>query len=155
MNLAALTSPPRCFEHRRNFQDIDQVSLHIFQVLFGRIECFTLSGHGKTVLQSLDVLKSLYETTRQVSREASWVLNILPGSGIDPDTVGPILDSLLPHGLQEIHLSGGSWIESGMEFRKEGMGMGEWAIWSTNEEKVRRVRQVTDATTTIDSERQR
>jgi len=103
------------------------------------------SGHGQTVLQSLDVLKSLYEATRQASEKTPWILIILPGSGVGPDTVGPIVDALLPHGLQEIHLSGGGWIESKMKFRKEGMAMGEWAVWNTNEERVRQVRRTVDA----------
>ena len=50
--------------------------------------------------------------------------------------------------MEEIHLSGGGWIESEMKYRPEGMGMGvgagEWGIWRTREEVVREVRRIAD-----------
>jgi copper homeostasis protein len=49
----------------------------------------------------------------------------------------------------EIHLSGGSWLESRMLHKHDGMGMGvgenEWHVWETSEGKVRDVRQFVDA----------
>ena len=62
---------------------------------------------------------------------------ILVGSGINPRTVGPLLNELLPCGLREVHLSGGGWTPSNTEFRRKGMDMGvggdgEWAIWLEN-----------------------
>ena len=74
---------------------------------------------------------------------------ILVGSGVNARTVGPLLKELLPCGLREIHLSGGGWVPSEMEFRREGMGMGvggdgEWGVWRTDEEKIREVRRLVD-----------
>ncbi|KAJ7754946.1 copper homeostasis CutC domain-containing protein [Mycena maculata] len=110
----------------------------------GGVSRILTSGHGQTVLQSLDTLKQLCQTTRKLTEDLPWVLRILPGSGINPETVGPVLDALLPFGLLEIHLSGGSWVESGMVHRQGGLGMGvgenEWKVWETSEAKVREVR---------------
>ena len=74
---------------------------------------------------------------------------VLVGSGVNPRTVGPLLAELLPCGLREVHLSGGSWLPGEMEFRREGMGMGvgvdgEWGVWRTSEESVRDVRRQVD-----------
>ena len=74
----------------------------------------------------------------------------MPGSGINATTVGPIVDSLLPLGVREIHLSGARWVEGDAVFRREGMGMGagttqEWRVWLTDEEIVRKVRGIVDA----------
>jgi copper homeostasis protein len=60
-----------------------------------------------------------------------------------------VLGTLLPYGLQEIHLSGGSWIEGEMAYKREGMGMGvgkgEWGVWRTSEQQIREVRLIADA----------
>lgn len=87
--------------------------------------------------------------TKELIEEEPWGLTILPGSGINPATVGPILDVLLPLGLQEIHLSGSRWIDGGMSFRRQGMGMGiggegEWGIWIVDGEKISEVREIAD-----------
>ncbi|KAJ7654838.1 copper homeostasis CutC domain-containing protein [Mycena rosella] len=111
-------------------------------ISIGGISRILTSGHGKTALDALP-------TTQKLAEELPWVLSILPGSGINSKTVGPILDALLPQGLMEIHLSGGSWVESGMLHRPDGLGMGvgesEWGVWETSEAKVKDVRQFADA----------
>ena len=61
---------------------------------------------------------------QKLLREAKRVLTILPGSGINPDTVGTLLDSLGSYGVKEIHLSAGEWVSGEMSFRRDGMGMG-------------------------------
>ncbi|KAJ7897201.1 copper homeostasis CutC domain-containing protein [Mycena olivaceomarginata] len=115
----------------------------------GGVSRILTSGHGPTALESLETLEVLCEKTQKLAQELPWVLNILPGSGINSDTVGPILDSLLPRGLMELHLSGGGWEESGMVHRHHGLGMGvgesEWSVWVTSEAKVRSVRRFADA----------
>lgn len=73
----------------------------------------------------------------------------MPGSGINSKTIRSILDALLPHGLEEVHLSGGRWIEGNMMHRPSDMGMGvsrevEWSIWRTVEGSVREVRRICD-----------
>jgi copper homeostasis protein len=82
----------------------------------------------------------------------------LPGSGINAETVGPLLDHLLPYGLKEIHLSAGAWIDNGAEYRKEGFGMGvgegEWGVWRTDEEKVREVKRIVEEKTRMFEDQQ-
>ncbi|KAJ7070727.1 copper homeostasis CutC domain-containing protein [Mycena amicta] len=99
------------------------------------------SGHGQTAPEALDALKSLCRLT-------TGGLSILPGSGINSETVRPVLDALLPLGIKELHLSGGGWVGGGMLYRRDNMGMGsgesEWSIWVTSEAKVRNVRHVAD-----------
>lgn len=111
------------------------------------------SGRGKTasLAESLEVLKELFRMNSVNEHESSWT-SILPGSGINPKTVGVVLDALLPLGLREIHLSAGGWVSSEMAHKPEGMGMGvggegEWGIWRTKEETVREVRRTVDAAT--------
>jgi copper homeostasis protein len=75
---------------------------------------------------------------------------ILPGSGINSITVRGVLDALLPKGLQQVHMSGGRWYHGPMLYRREGMGMGvggdgEWGVWRTDVEEVRRVRRLLDS----------
>jgi copper homeostasis protein len=93
---------------------------------------------------------SLFHTTKRIVGEEPWGLSILPGSGINAKTAEGILDILLPLGLREIHLSGASWIEGDMVYRRDGMGMGvggrgEWGTWTTSEQSVREVRVIADA----------
>ncbi|TFK77403.1 copper homeostasis protein cutC [Pluteus cervinus] len=107
------------------------------------------SGQARSVPEALITLEALYTTVYQLVDGEPWTLTILPGSGINPETIRPILDALLPCGLQEIHLSGGAWEDGGMKYRPEGMGMGvggqgEWGIWKTDENKIRRVRAIAD-----------
>lgn len=56
----------------------------------------------------------------------------------------------MPHGLREVHLSAGGWVPSEMEYRRLDMGMGvggdgEWGVWRTSEETVRKVREIVDS----------
>ena len=78
-----------------------------------------------------------------------WGLTIMPGSGIDSKTLPSLLETLLPLGLREVHLSGGKMVPSGMSFRRDGMGMGaggdgEWAVWCTQEDEVLKVKAIAD-----------
>ncbi|KAJ7610804.1 copper homeostasis CutC domain-containing protein [Roridomyces roridus] len=114
----------------------------------GGVSRILTSGHGPTVVESLDTLKGVCQSTQKLAKDLPWVLSILPGSGINADTVGAVLDALLPLGVTEIHLSGGSWVESKMAHRPVGLGMGvgegEWSVWETSQDKVNRVRHIVD-----------
>ncbi|KAJ3994127.1 copper homeostasis CutC domain-containing protein [Lentinula boryana] len=115
----------------------------------GGISRILTSGQGKSASQSLEILASLLKATRN-SQDQSSSLTIMPGSGINPNTVGHVVNTLLPLGLSEIHLSGGSWMEGGMSFRREGMGMGvggkgNWGIWRTGEGVVKEVKAQVEA----------
>lgn len=71
-------------------------------------------------------------------------MGILPGSGINISTIPILCKALLSHGLREIHLSGGKWVDGCSAYRPDGMGMGEWSIWRTDEEAIRKVRDFVD-----------
>ncbi|KAF7337519.1 Copper homeostasis protein cutC [Mycena sanguinolenta] len=137
-----------CF-HRAFDMTRDPSEALVDVINIGGITRILTSGHGPTALGSLDTLKSLFEKTQTLAKELPWVLSILPGSGINAETVGPILDTLLSRGLMELHLSGGGWEGSGMVHRRDGLGMGvgesEWNVWVTSEAKVRSVRRFADA----------
>ncbi|KAL1757281.1 copper homeostasis CutC domain-containing protein [Schizophyllum commune] len=101
-------------------------------------------GHGPTAPGSIPVLRQLLN---RISDGTPWALSILPGSGISPDTAGEVLEALVPHGLTELHMSGGVWEEGTMDFRRPDMGMGagsEWGVWRTQADRVRAVRAIAD-----------
>lgn len=110
----------------------------------------SLSGHGKTAVSpsSLAQLKDLHHLAQVLSSENQRSISILPGSGINSNTVQILLAILVPLGLQEIHMSGGRWLESEMEYRREDMGLGTYDIWQTDEQTVAQVRQIVDKATT-------
>ena len=73
----------------------------------------------------------------------------MPGSGINQDTVTPVVQELLPKGLREIHLSSGKWRDSKMQVRREGMNFGasvehEWSVWGVDRKRLQRVRAAAD-----------
>ncbi|KAJ7103214.1 copper homeostasis CutC domain-containing protein [Mycena belliarum] len=140
----------RAFDMTR---DAEEALRDVMQI--GGVSRILTSGHGALALESITTLESLCQATQRLAAD----LSILPGSGINSGTVGPILDALLPLGVKEIHLSGGSWIESEMIHRRDGLGMGigegEWGIWETSELKVRAVRQSAEDAQSRFSERSR
>lgn len=102
------------------------------------------SGGCPSVLQSLVQLKELLAA-------APPHLTIMPGSGVSPSSVQELASHLIPHGLRDVHMSGGNWEPGHSRWRKPGMGMGiskerEWDVWSTSFEKVRAVRMILDST---------
>lgn len=73
----------------------------------------------------------------------------MPGSGIRADTAKGLLEPLVKYGLQEVHMSGGSWVPGEMVYRREGLGMGvggpsEWGIFRTNKEEIEGVKELID-----------
>ena len=97
----------------------------------------------------MPALQGLLQHASTLKEGRDKPLVILPGSGINPVTVGSLVQELLPWGLNEIHLSAGGWVPGAMEYRPGGMGMGvggegEWGIWRTSEEIVRQVRTIVD-----------
>jgi copper homeostasis protein len=136
--------------HPRRDTDLDKVSS--FSLAAGRLEksltlASTRSGQNISVPAGLHVLQELL----QRSQKSGPV--ILPGAGINPRTIRHVLDSLLPYGLKEVHMSGGKWVEGRMVHRPVGMGMGageenEWKVWMTDGDTVREVRSVADDSAT-------
>ncbi|KAG2062247.1 hypothetical protein BDR06DRAFT_924434 [Suillus hirtellus] len=106
------------------------------------------SGQGTTATSanSLDVLKDLLD----LAKHQDTRIEILPGSGINSSTVGALCQALLPHGLREVHMSGGHWTDGASVWRRDGMGMGvggasEWGIWRTNASAIRAVKDAIDS----------
>jgi copper homeostasis protein len=107
-----------------------------------------LSGQGTTAASadSLEVLRNLLD----IMKDHNPHIEVLPGSGINSSTVGALCEALLPHGLREVHMSGGHWIDGASNWRRAGMGMdiggtGEWGIWRTRESAVHAVREILDS----------
>ena len=74
----------------------------------------------------------------------------MPGSGIRADTAKDLLGPLVKYGLQEVHMSGGTWVPGKMVYRREGLGMGvggpsEWGIFRTNEDEIEGVKDLIDS----------
>lgn len=115
----------------------------------GGISRILTSGQGKAAHLALPMLEELFEEAKSLVEDEVWGLTLMPGSGINTKSVATVLESLLPRGLCEIHLSGGKWVEGEMEFKRAGMGMGSggegnWGIWVTQEDEIRGVREVVD-----------
>ncbi|TFK26645.1 copper homeostasis protein cutC [Coprinopsis marcescibilis] len=111
----------------------------------GGISRVLTSGHGQKVPQSLPVIERLFDVAKSLIEAEVWGLTVMPGSGINSKNITPVVEQLLPKGLREIHLSGGAWSRSTMQFQKDGMDMGcspehEWVIWKTKEKEIKRVR---------------
>ncbi|KAK0233605.1 CutC family-domain-containing protein [Armillaria fumosa] len=136
-----------CF-HRAFDMTRDHIEALRDIVNIGGISRILTSGYGKTVVDSIDTLVSLFRAAKRIAGN-SWPLTILPGSGVNADTIDSILVSLLPLGLEELHMSGGSWLDGEMQYRREALGMGvsaerEWAIWQTDGLKVGEIRAILD-----------
>ncbi|KAL4267930.1 Copper homeostasis protein cutC [Pleurotus pulmonarius] len=135
----------RAFDMTR---DADEALRDVLSI--GGVSRILTSGHsGTTAPSSIKTLKSLCADISNLTVDQPFPTTILPGSGVNPDTVGPLLRELLDVGVREVHLSGGTWHDSEMTHRREGFGMGvggagEWGIWTTEETKVRQVRVIAD-----------
>ncbi|KAI0800555.1 copper homeostasis CutC domain-containing protein [Fomes fomentarius] len=137
-----------CFHRAFDMSSQDVLSAHLDISSIPQITRILTSGQSPTApsTQALPKLRTLIRIASRMPAAA----RILVGSGVNARTVGPLLGELLPCGLREVHLSGGGWVSSAMEFRREGMGMGvggdgEWGVWRTDEEKMREVRGLVDA----------
>ncbi|KAI0654480.1 copper homeostasis CutC domain-containing protein [Cubamyces menziesii] len=136
-----------CFHRAIDLSSQDLLSAHLDISSIPQVTRILTSGQASTA-PSPSALPHLRLLLRTASRMPSFA-KVLVGSGVNAQTVGPLLAELLPCGLREVHLSAGGWTPSEMEFRREGMGMGvgregEWAIWRTSEQKVREVRELVD-----------
>jgi len=116
----------------------------------GGISRILTSGQANKVLDGLSTLDSIFKTRQSIIQDEAWGLAIMPGSGINGDTLPKLLETLLPLNLREIHLSGGRWLPSEMPFQRSGLHFGagkegEMGVWRTEEQEVRLVREIADA----------
>ncbi|KAF4612218.1 hypothetical protein D9613_004239 [Agrocybe pediades] len=133
--------------------DMTRDAIEAFSTIsdLGGVSRILTSGLKPKAPDGLPTLEKLFKTRKQLVEDDAWGLAIMPGSGINSSTISPLLKSLIPLGLREIHLSGGTWMPGQMVFRRPGMGMGvdedpkkEWGVWCTNEEEIRKVRKLAD-----------
>ena len=126
---------------------IPGISRVLTRYVYSRNYCIVYSRHysggSPTVLSSLGQLEELLEA-------APTHLTIMPGSGISAASIQEVIKQLRPHGLHEVHMSGGYWQSGRAVWQRHGMGMGgsrerEWDIWVTSYENVRAVRAVLDS----------
>lgn len=79
---------------------------------------------------------------KKMVKKAGDDLIIMPGGGIDEST---IVDLVAKTGVKEIHFSGRDWVKSKMNFRREGIAMGnpdctdEFRWKMANEERIRKL----------------
>ncbi|KAI1793089.1 copper homeostasis CutC domain-containing protein [Ganoderma leucocontextum] len=137
-----------CFHRAFDMSSQDVLTAHLDVSTVPQISRILTSGQAPTAPSSaaLPRLRTLIRTASRMPASAT----ILVGSGVNGHTIGPLLEELLPCGLREVHLSGGAWVASEMEFRRSGLGMGvggdgEWGIWRTSEERIKEVRAIADA----------
>jgi len=103
------------------------------------------SGHGKSAPENVLTLSSL----AAMASTCRPPITILPGSGINVKTFPAIANCDWWKASKEVHLSGGTWVQGPMVFRKENMGMGvgggnDWSIWYSQADAVRRVKEIAE-----------
>ena len=103
------------------------------------IDTILTSGQKNICTLGTDLLKDL------VDRSAGRIV-IQVGSGVNADVIEEVYPKT---GARAYHMSGKITLDSTMKYRKEGVNMGlpsisEYEIWRTDEEAVRKARQVLD-----------
>ena len=103
------------------------------------IDTILTSGQKNICTAGADLLKDLVE-------KSAGRITIQVGSGVNADVIRELKPKT---GDTAFHMSGKVTMDSEMEYRREGVNMGlpslsEYEIWRTDEEAVRRARQVLD-----------
>ncbi|QRW05347.1 copper homeostasis protein CutC [Ceratobasidium sp. AG-Ba] len=97
---------------------------------------------------SLECLARLAQMVSSAQKGRRNELRIMPGSGINSLSINSIFSALYPLGVQEYHMSGGSWTDglSEKSARREGKsfqmgqpGPSEWSVWKTNADSIKAV----------------
>ncbi len=101
------------------------------------IHTILTSGQKNSCLEGKECIKNLVE-------KSAGRIEIMAGSGVN----ARVINELLPYSkAPAYHLSGKTIIDSGMEYRKEGVSMGlkdisEFQIWRTEPEKIKEAKEV-------------
>ncbi len=114
------------------------------------IDTILTSGQEKDALSGLSLLKRLGELAqeKEASRTGKDIQGcleapaIMAGAGVTPDVIRQLLSRT---GITRFHLSAKKILESGMEFRRQGVpmgipGMDEYSIFRTDADVVARAR---------------
>lgn len=104
------------------------------------IQTILTSGQRKTCEEGRQLIEELAE-------QAAGEIDIMAGSGVDAQVIQRMLQSQTA--IKSFHMSGKMIVESGMEYRKEGVPMGiegfdEFQIFRTDELQVQRARKILD-----------
>ena len=86
------------------------------------------------------------ETLKKLIRQADGRIEILVGSGVNAEVIRQLMEEI---GASSFHMSGKKMISSGMAYRNRQIhmgvpGIGEFDIFRTDKEEIRRARLVLD-----------
>lgn len=104
------------------------------------VDTILTSGQQDSCQKGRDLLRALVE-------KAAGRLDILIGGGVS----APVIRDLAAYtGARSFHLSGKTTLQSGMEYRREGVNMGlpslsEFEIWRTDKEKIAAARRALES----------
>ncbi|KAF9519168.1 hypothetical protein BS47DRAFT_1324747 [Hydnum rufescens UP504] len=151
---------PRAVTFHRAFDvtsDPDQALRDVYGIQ--GITRILTSGQAPKADSAIPTLSRLLGTANILSASGGRPLIILPGSGLNADTLPPVLDTLCPPpaNLREIHCSCGAWVDTDVKKDETvpggagalalGFGGGdpaERSVWRTQGHEVGQVRKLLD-----------
>lgn len=103
------------------------------------IDLILTSGQKNTCLEGVPLLRELFAAAKRTE--------ILIGAGVDAGAILRLRGEL--PAAKQFHMSGKTVLQSGMEYRRQGVSMGlpslsEFELWRTEERKIRAAREALD-----------
>lgn len=126
----------RCIDVARDLEEVYSAAAKL------GIDTVLTSGGAAACLDGAEQLERLLAL-----RDANHGPEVLIGAGVNARVIGTLRQRL--PGARAFHMSGKTLVESGMQFRREGVPMGlpgldEWHIQQTDAQAVREARNVLD-----------
>lgn len=127
----------RCIDVARDLEEVYSAAAQL------GIDTVLTSGGAAACLDGAEQLERLLAL-----RDANHGPEVLIGAGVNARVIGTLRQRL--PGARAFHMSGKTLVESGMQFRQEGVPMGlpgldEWHIQQTDAQAVREARNVLDS----------
>lgn len=127
----------RCIDVARDLEEVYSAAAQL------GIDTVLTSGGAAACLDGAEQLERLLAL-----RDANHGPEVLIGAGVNARVIGTLRQRL--PGARAFHMSGKMLVESGMQFRREGVPMGlpgldEWHIQQTDAQAVREARNVLDS----------
>lgn len=127
----------RCIDVARDLEEVYSAAAQL------GIDTVLTSGGAAACLDGAEQLERLLAL-----RDANHGPEVLIGAGVNARVIGTLRQRL--PGARAFHMSGKTLVESGMQFRREGVPMGlpgldEWHIQQTDAQAVREARNVLDS----------
>ena len=127
----------RCIDVARDLEEVYSAAAQL------GIDTVLTSGGAAACLDGAEQLERLLAL-----RDANHGPEVLIGAGVNARVIGTLRQRL--PGARAFHMSGKTLVESGMQFRREGVPMGlpgldEWHIQQTDAQAVRAARNVLDS----------